>query len=171
MHRGEKMKKHNLRFLDNIKQQIKKEIDPTVENWLDDVFNDISENGKKITIVEVPLRSDRPAIGLCGNKYFCEAGEDFDREDTLVIFRVECAEKRKPGKIPTQYSGKFIPITLKDNPTEIFDSVKELFISNIEKKHDEIISKLEIYQRPVGKVSTELSEILSYARVHSQNGR
>jgi hypothetical protein len=42
-------------------------------------------------------------MGLCGDKYYCEAGHDRERDDSLFVYKVESAARRPPKAIPHRY--------------------------------------------------------------------
>jgi hypothetical protein len=42
-------------------------------------------------------------VGLCGDKFYCEAGADRDRDDCLFVFKVENAKRRQLRNVPRTY--------------------------------------------------------------------
>jgi hypothetical protein len=52
-------------------------------------------------MVEIARRSNKPAIGLCGDLFFGEAGPDTRREDTLVSKARSGSSSRGREKVPT----------------------------------------------------------------------
>ena len=86
--------RHYIKLLPNLKEYALSAA-PGIQNWQDGVFNDITEKGTKLTVE--PLESNKfgERIGLCGDFYYCEAGIDREREDSIYIFKIESANHRK----------------------------------------------------------------------------
>ncbi|MFW6241279.1 MAG: hypothetical protein ACOC98_11765, partial [Thermodesulfobacteriota bacterium] len=120
------MNRHYVRMLDNLRGYVRK-IDPDLQNWRETIFEDITSGGKSLTILPIPFRKGRPAVGLCGDRFFCEAGEDYNREDTLIVFRVESADRRLPDIVPKVHEAEFALINQNQNPEEILDSIYQFF--------------------------------------------
>ncbi len=120
------MNRHYVRMLDNLRGYVRK-IDPDLQNWRETIFEDVTSGGTSLTILPIPFRKGRPAVGLCGERFFCEAGEDYNREDTLIVFRVESADRRLPDIVPKEYEAEFSLINQNQNPEESFDSIYRFF--------------------------------------------
>ena len=120
------MNRHYVRMLDNLRGYVRK-IDPDLQNWRETIFEDITAGGSSLTVLPIPFRKGRPAVGLCGERFFCEAGEDYNREDTLIVFRVESADRRLPETVPKKYTGEFQLITQNQNPENQLDSIYRFF--------------------------------------------
>jgi len=112
-----------LRFLESYARQVSGcEVD-----WATGLFNDLTESGKKISVVPLPPNQHGPRIQLCGDVFVCEAGIDRDREDTLFVSRVESAEARLPREVPEGIAGEFRLLGGKAPSEPDLDSVRYLF--------------------------------------------
>src|SRR5262249_25473424 len=76
-------------------------------DWAMSVFEDITENARKLTVLPMAPNERGGRIGLCGDKFFCQAGMDWNRRDCLVVFRVEKADDNLPNSIPIPYAGEY----------------------------------------------------------------
>jgi len=149
-------KGHYIRLLDNLKPFAEK-VQPMNSDWQQIVFNDITENGKKLTIVNIKDSDDRPAIALSGDIFYCEAGKDSYRDDVLVVFRLFSANLRLPDKMPDYYEASFTMIGQSERPINRLDSISDFFPleeSILQSPHlTPILS--------IGKVGIELGAFLS----------
>src|SRR5262245_26325739 len=101
-------------------------IAPMGEDWARQLFNDISDRGKTLLIVELPPSARGSRIGLCGERFFCEGGIDRERPDSLFIHHVETAESRLPRQIPKAIQGEFHLLTSQNEKPPAFDSIQAL---------------------------------------------
>jgi hypothetical protein len=99
--------RHYLKILPNL-EHYAKAILSSPEDWQQNLFDDLTEKGTKITYERLDFSEGRPRIGLCGDTYYCEAGKDTDREgDGLFVYRVENAFRRIPSHPPERYEASF----------------------------------------------------------------
>ena len=145
--------KHYIRFLDTLHTFAMK-IQKIGPDWMRTIFDDITEKGTKLTMVEIDSRTDRPAIGLCGDLFFCEAGPDIRRKDTIVVFRIESADERHPERIPKEYIADLISISQSENPKDELDDIGNLFKSKTKEPIDRKLTAS-------GQASPELVQVLS----------
>ncbi|MCI0722229.1 MAG: protein kinase [Acidobacteria bacterium] len=104
-------------------------ITPGVMDPATKVFGDITEGGKRLTIVPLGDNEVGRRIGLCGDIYFCEAGQK-ERTDCLFVFKVEDAKKRLPQTTPVKYEAEFFLRTQR-SPGDYLDPIEELFSSYV----------------------------------------
>src|SRR5688500_13108294 len=71
--------------------------------WQADLFADLTDGGRQIAWLPLADNREGGRIGLSGNRYFCEAGVDQEREDTLYVFRVVAADRRPLRQVPARY--------------------------------------------------------------------
>ena len=94
--------RHYIKLIGNL-QEYATQVDPSVPNWQEAVFSDVTEGGTKLIIECLQPNERGLRVGLCGDKYYCEAGVDRDRDDCLFVFKVESATRRQPKSIPRTY--------------------------------------------------------------------
>jgi len=117
--------KHYLKILEWLEPHAKR-AHPLPADWVQALFDDLTENGRVITVVRLAPNASGPRIGLCGEKFFCEAGIDNTREDALFISRVDSAE-RLPETVPNRHPGQFALLGSGRPGTEVLDPVRSLF--------------------------------------------
>jgi serine/threonine protein kinase len=122
------MSSHYIKILSNVEEYAKK-IDPAPLNWRQTIFDDITEMGKQVTFLEIENYSGRPAVSLYGNIFYCEAGIDKYRDDTILVYRVESADSDMclPKKQPQKVSGSFLLLLQHESPERKFDSINQFF--------------------------------------------
>ena len=101
---------HYLRLNANL-EEYALNVDRTVDHWQEAVFNDITEGGSKLTIEALPPNEQGDRLGLCGDKYYCEAARDRGREDCLFVFKVADANRRQPKTVPRSYPAQVYLLT------------------------------------------------------------
>lgn len=102
--------RHYIKLIGNL-QEYATQVDPSVPNWQEAVFSDVTEGGTKLIIECLQPNERGLRVGLCGDKYYCEAGVDRDRDDCLFVFKVESATRRQPKSIPRTYPAQLFLIT------------------------------------------------------------
>lgn len=118
--------RHYVRIIDLLKEWTAK-ISGESKTWAEELFADITEEGKCISYYQVPPRKDQPNIILCGNIYICEVAPDRSRDDTLFIFRVNDARRRLPTVEPRRYQADFKLIKGTTNAFPYYDTASHLF--------------------------------------------
>ena len=72
------------------------------------VFDDITERGSCLTVERrLPPNEGRARVELYGDRFYCQAGEDNARPDTLFVFRVENVQRHQHHSVPTRYEAGF----------------------------------------------------------------
>jgi tRNA A-37 threonylcarbamoyl transferase component Bud32 len=117
---------HYIKILDWV-EPYARTVAPLPPNWAQALFDDLTENGRKLTVVSLPGNERGPRLGLCGETFFCEAGMDRDRSDTLFISRVESAAHRLPPSVPKSIGGPYRLMTSGRVQTETLEPVRCLF--------------------------------------------
>ena len=92
-------------------------------DWQAAIFEDISHGGKLLVFEPFPDNARGSRIALYGKSFCCEAGVDFDREDSLFVFRVQRA--RKPRIPPLRYAAQFQLLASRFAQTDL-DPIKDL---------------------------------------------
>lgn len=99
------MPRHYIKLRSSLEDLVR-QIDPGVNDWEAEVIRDITENGTLLVIETLQPTDQGPRVGLCGDKFYCEAGPDRDRNDCVFVFRVLDAAQRTPRSIPRRYSAQ-----------------------------------------------------------------
>jgi Protein kinase domain/AAA domain len=123
------LQSHYMKLLPMLEQYVRAVIG-AVPDWQQVLFDDLTENGTRISYESLPLREGGPRVGISGNQFYCEAGRDTRREgDSLFVFRVEPATRRFLSRVPTHHSATFRILTTHLNapildplPTGMLDS-------------------------------------------------
>ena len=97
------------------------------ENWRQMIFNDLTHLGRELRIVHVAPNEQGPLIGLCGQKFFCHAGQDKHNAYSLFISRITPSAYRPGSEAPTRIVGEYELITESDWDPPPMDPVKPLF--------------------------------------------
>ncbi|MFU8803249.1 MAG: protein kinase domain-containing protein [Bradymonadaceae bacterium] len=99
------MKTHYLTMSPNI-EGIARDIHHAMD-WRRAIFDDVTEDGRRLTWLRLEDGEQGPTFGLYGDIYFCLAGQNRGRDDGLFIFRVEDANVRPPHRVPMKYEAEF----------------------------------------------------------------
>jgi hypothetical protein len=83
--------------------------------WREQVFEDLTESGKCLVYEVLPPGPKGTVLGLCGDHFYAHACIDEFRADTLFIFRIESAARRKPKAIPKRFNAHFELLSDKRN--------------------------------------------------------
>jgi serine/threonine protein kinase len=118
------MKSHYLKLSPALKPYAFK-IDPTPMDWEQDIFQDITENGTVLIVERLPPSERGQRVGLCGDKYYCEAGPNSERNDSLFVFKIESANRRRPRSVPHRYPAKISRLEIRSAPGR--DSISHLW--------------------------------------------
>src|SRR5437867_2257531 len=92
-------------------------------DWVIRAFDDATERGSRLTLLEVPPNEMGPRAALFGEEFYFEVGRDRGRPDTLFLTRIERA--KSPNRVPRSVECEIrlwpggLPVTL--------DSVEDLF--------------------------------------------
>lgn len=97
------------------------------EDWRQMIFNDLTHSGRELHIVHVAPNEQGPLIGLCGEKFFCHAGQDKHNAYSLFISRITPSAYRGSKEPPTRIVGEYELITEADWDPPPKDPVKPLF--------------------------------------------
>ena len=92
------MRRHYIHIGPSVKDYAQ-QIAPGVD-WASDLYEDITDHGRCLTILPLGDNARGRRVGLYGDKYYCEAGEDFNRADCLFIFRAASADRNLPSTQP-----------------------------------------------------------------------
>lgn len=104
------MRRHYI-FIPTYLRQYALQAGATDSDWAKSLFDDITENGSKLTVAPLGANERGERIALYGDKFYCQAGVDLNREDCLFVFRIERADDRLPTSIPTRYDGEYRVLT------------------------------------------------------------
>lgn len=115
---------HYLKILDFLEGYLPPDL--AGEHWRQELFRDLTEDGRVLTVVPLPANDSGPRIGLCGDRAFCEAGLDRSRKDTLFLMRVEPADHRLPRTEPKKYEANLSTFALHGSNPQL-DPVEQLF--------------------------------------------
>lgn len=97
------------------------------DDWRRTIFSDLTHGGRELHIVHVPPNEQGPLIGLCGEQFFCHAGQDKHNAFSLFISRITPSSFRPNEEPPTRIVGEFELITEADWDPPPRDPVKPLF--------------------------------------------
>ncbi len=87
-----------------------------VPDWQKTLFDDLTDNGTRITYEPLPPKEGVPRIGISGDRFYSEAGFDARREgDSLFVFRVEPATRRFLSRVPSHHNATFLILTTQAN--------------------------------------------------------
>ncbi|MEN6437488.1 MAG: protein kinase family protein [Syntrophobacter sp.] len=164
------MPRHYIRVVDRLEPWAKK-VQPDKVNWQKAIFDDITDGGKLLRIIPV-LKDERPAIGIYGETYYCEAGKDRDHTDALFLYRVDSAGIHLPSSVPKVYHADFELTTQGQKVFETFDSVDEIFSFLIEKPQTSLPVSNKVNAALAGILSSSPAELrtLWRPRRKSANG-
>ncbi len=96
------------------------------EDWQQILFDDITSGGHSIRVVPMPSNAQGPLIGLCGKTFFCHAGQDQERPDSLFLSRIEPVDRHVPAVAPTLIEADFSLLTTAEEDPPRLDSVAEI---------------------------------------------
>jgi serine/threonine protein kinase len=99
---GNSLPSHYLKLSPALRDYAAK-VDSSITAWDEDIFQDVTENGTMLVIEKLPPSERGARVGLCGDKYYCEAAPDNGRNDCLFVYKVESANRRQPRSIPRRY--------------------------------------------------------------------
>ncbi len=97
------------------------------DNWKQLLFDDITGNGRKLLVVPARSTAEGPLVGLCGGRWYCEAGRDRDHHDTLFIARIQMARRDLLRTVPQEHRGSFRLLTRAAESGTPLDSVDSVF--------------------------------------------
>jgi len=120
------MPRHYIRVLDSIEPHARS-IAAEAEDWARHLFNDITENGKCLTVVHLLANSRGPRLGVCGETFFCEIGLDALRDDCFFLYRVDSADERLPREVPSKIVASFVLHPGGPKELTAYDSVRSYF--------------------------------------------
>jgi serine/threonine protein kinase len=96
-------------------------------DWAKSLFDDITDRGMGVTCYPLPPNESGSLIALCGETFFCMAGVDKDRKDSLFVSRVESAARHLPDRPPTHYAAEFALVRQSALPAKVLDPVTNIF--------------------------------------------
>jgi len=123
--------RHYLRISPGLQEYVL-HIDPAVRDWEQDVFKDITEDGSLLVLEALSPNDQGERIGLCGDKYYCEAGRDREREDSLFVYKVEATARRQLRTVPRRYPAQLYLLELRFAPR--LDPTNDLWLAPLEKE-------------------------------------
>ena len=83
------MAQHYVKILDWLKSYADICARLPAESWQQTVFDDVTARGTSLRTVPIDPDNKGPRVGIIGKRFFCEAGYDEQRDDTLFICRIE----------------------------------------------------------------------------------
>lgn len=149
------MPRHYIKLIDRLQPWARK-VQTGFVKWQEAIFNDITGSGQELRIFPVS-KGERPAIGICGDVYYCEAGMDRDRKDTLFVYLVESADAHLPSQVPRSYKGEFHLTTQGEWAFEALDSVVPIFSALSDERSETNKSFVSFSPTTSGKVTASLA--------------
>jgi hypothetical protein len=144
--------------LSPVLEEYVRHIAPAVGDWQSAVIRDVTENGLSLVIESLQPNDQGIRIGLCGEKFYCEAGPDRDRDDCLFVFKVADASRRTPKSVPRRYAAKVYPFEWRHS--EQLDTTADLWKAEILGDASSAPNSVEAVRVDVGP-SEQLLRILS----------
>lgn len=129
-------------------------------DWQKAIFDDLTQGSGKVAYNYIGENLNGPIIGLYGDTFFCKAGLDRNREDSIFIFRVEDADKHLPNQLPTSYEADFELVRNLDYPTTSGDPVGHLFGGYRKQGTREAPPSATIVSRPDQEQDFDVGELL-----------
>lgn len=132
-------------------------------DWAVEVFNDITERGTALTYISLAPNDRGPRIGLCGDRFFVEAGRDSerpggaDRTDGFFISKVLPALAQNSA--PSRYLADIRLLRFRDRFAPPLDPIGSLFASVSLRTEIVAESPREVRQEASGRLASFLTEV------------
>lgn len=97
------------------------------QSWAREVFDDVTDKGRLLTVVPLPGNETGPLVALLGDRFYCAAGKDADRADSLFISKIDFVSWLPVGGIPRKIHGDFHLVTSARLPRSVLSDVTSLF--------------------------------------------
>ncbi len=95
-------------------------------DWQQQIFEDLTDGGRELKVIPLPPNAQGPLIGLCGETFFCQAGLDQEREDSLFISRIESKERCPSTPSPKKIHAEFRLLTKYSSSLSQLDPVRKV---------------------------------------------